>query len=94
MHIILFCFEAEYELVATGKDIKSCVDQRIEIGDWGKLDPQIKLQRCANEVKDDSRCGDSFFFRETKGRCWCEEKGTSCAREDDSLINEYKLKNG
>ena len=86
-------FVAEYELVATGKGIKSCID-RIEIGDWGQKEPQIKLQRCANEVRDDSRCGDSFIFRASKGRCFCEKAGASCAREDDPEKNEYRLKNG
>ena len=81
-------------MVAEGIDIEACTVDRIAIGDWGKNDAQSKLNRCANEVKADSRCGTSFFFRETKGRCFCERAGVNCIREPDVLKNEYRLKTG
>ena len=78
-----------------GQDIENCNNgERILIGDWGKLDPDIKLQRCANEVKNNPSCGDSFFFRPTKGRCFCEGLGATCLRIDNIVMNEYKLYNG
>ena len=69
---------------------------RIVIGEWGKADPELKLQRCANEVRDDSRCGSSFFFRENRGKCFCEKQGAQCPRDRENswLKNEYVLKNG
>ena len=69
---------------------------RTLVGDWGKGDPDLKLQRCANEVRDDSRCGPSFFFRESKGKCFCEKQGAQCPRDRKnwSQKNEYVLKNG
>ena len=78
----------------TGTDINDCNGKRIQIGDWGGADPDIKLQKCANWVRDDSRCGDSFYFRSDKGRCFCKVDGATCSREADPLINEYTLGDG
>ena len=49
---------------------------------------------CADTTRADSRCGDSFFFRADKGRCFCEGTGATCLREPDVLIDEYILGNG
>ena len=73
---------------------QQCNNKKIQLGDWGKDDPQAKLQRCANEVRADSRCGISFFFREGKGRCFCEEEGETCDRVNSPNKDEYILKNG
>ena len=85
----------EYELVSVLTDMKDCNGRRRRIGeDMGKNDPDTKLQMCANKVRDDSRCGPSFFFRKNKGRCFCEEEGSPCLREHSENKNEYVLKNG
>ena len=87
-----FLLIAAYELVEEGKDIKDCVD-RIQVGDWGGDDPEQKLQKCANEVKANSDCGSSFFFRSTKGRCVCEKKEANCLRKNLDEFSEYRLLN-
>ena len=76
----MFLIEGEFELVAEGVDIEGCNGGggRIQIGSWGDQDFETKLNRCATEVKADSRCGLSFFFRADKGRCFCEEAGAKC----------------
>ena len=75
--------------------IDGCNGRKV-IGQWGKGDPELKLQRCANEVRYDSKCGPSFFFRETNGKCFCEKQGPPCPRDriNSALKNEYVLKNG
>ena len=88
-----FIYE-EYELVNNNIDMVDCNGARMQIGDWGKTDPEVKLRRCATEVKLDSRCGTSFFFRSTKGRCQCEVAGNTCPRETDPYYNEYRLITG
>ena len=90
----LCIISAEYTLVQQGMDIDDCNGQRIQIGDWGKEDPDVKLQTCADTARANSSCGDSFFFRSDKGRCFCEGKGVTCQREADALIDEYILGNG
>ena len=76
--------------------IDGCGKGRKVIGQWGKGDPELKLQRCANEVRDDSECGTSFFFRENIGKCFCEKQGPPCPRDrkNSDLKNEYVLRNG
>ena len=75
-------------------DIKDCNSARIELGDWGKDDPETKLQQCADTARSDSRCGDYFFFRANKGRCFCEVAGNTCERYQDLSFNEYRLLHG
>ena len=66
------------------------VNAKKMIGAWGKNDVEEKLERCANEVKLDSECSATFFYRADKGRCFCELVGAPCDREQDSLIHEYR----
>ena len=90
-----FCIiAAEYTLVKQGTDIVDCNGQKILIGNWGGADRDTKLKLCANMVMANSSCGDSFFFRPDKGRCFCEGLGATCQREADPLIFEYILGNG
>ena len=87
---------AEYEIVSELTDIKNCYGRR-RIGgeqDWGKDDPDAKLQMCANKVRDETRCGPSFFYRKNRGRCFCEDEGAECVRASNDNKNEYILKNG
>ena len=49
---------------------------------------------CANTARADLSCGDSFFYKSNKGRCFCEKIGATCQREADALIDEYILGNG
>ena len=92
---LIHFYVAEYELVSDLTDIEGCNGRRRRIGeDMGKNDPDTKLQMCANKVRDDSRCGPSFFFRKNKGRCFCEEEGAPCLRKYSDNRNEYVLKNG
>ena len=89
-----FClFAAEYTLVQQGRDISDCNGQKIQIGNWGKKCANC-VQLCANTAMANSSCGDSFFFRPNKGRCFCEGIGATCPREVDSDIDEYILGNG
>ena len=92
--IPLSIISVEYTLIQQGTDIDHCNGQRIQIGDWGKQDPDRKLQKCADTAKASSNCGDSFFFRSDKGRCFCEGKGVTCTREANHLIDEYILGKG
>ena len=69
-------------------------NQNRQIGNWGGTDRETKLQLCADTAMADSSCGDSFFFRPDKGRCYCEEIGATCQREANPLIDEYILGNG
>ena len=85
---------AQYTLVNNGMDINDCNGQRKSVGDWGGKDPDTKLKMCAEAVSADSSCGNSFFFRSDKGRCFCEGKGAICRREADSRIDEYILESG
>ena len=93
--LIPFCIiSAEYTLIQQGMDIDDCNGQKIQIGDWGNRDPDLKLQKCADTARANANCGDSFFFRSDKGRCFCEGKGVTCTRAADPLYNEYILGNG
>ena len=74
--------------------MKDCNGARIQIGDWGGKDPDIKLTQCADAVRSDSRCGVYFFFRSDKGRCFCEAAGATCNRYQDVLVKEYRIIDG
>ena len=71
--------------------MKDCNGARIQLWDRGGADPEIKLTQCADAVRSDSRCGVYFFFRADKGRCFCEEAGAICTREQDALVKEYRI---